>query len=91
MRGDKAAATQAALAVEGVTSAEASTASHEKDAWVVRVEAKRDVRSELAAALVKGGLGVLELARTERERELESVFLKLASGDAARSAEEKSA
>lgn len=91
VRGEKAAATQAALGVEGVTSAEASAATHEKGAWVLRVEAKSDVRSELAAALVKGGLGVLELARTERERELESVFLKLASGDKARSAEEKSA
>jgi ABC-2 type transport system ATP-binding protein len=45
----------------------------------LEIEAERDVRAELCAALVQRGLGILELRRGERE--LESVFLRLAADD----------
>ena len=44
-----------------------------------RVHAGSDVRDELCRALVEGGYGLLELSRAERE--LESVFLRLAHTD----------
>jgi ABC-2 type transport system ATP-binding protein len=51
-----------------------------QDEIALGVEASRDVRSEVVAALVNKGVGVLELRRAERE--LESVFLRLAAADA---------
>jgi ABC-2 type transport system ATP-binding protein len=46
-----------------------------------RVDATSDVRPELCKALVEAGIGLVEMARSERE--LESVFLRLARPDAA--------
>jgi len=42
----------------------------------LQIDADRDVREDVARVLVQGGVGVLELARSERE--LESIFLRLA-------------
>jgi ABC-2 type transport system ATP-binding protein len=41
-----------------------------------QIEAERDVREEACKALVNGNLGVLEISRSEKE--LESIFLRLA-------------
>jgi ABC-2 type transport system ATP-binding protein len=46
----------------------------------LRVHAGRDIRDELVRAVVSAGFGLLELTRGERE--LESVFLRLAEVDA---------
>ena len=74
--------------VDGVASV-ADHASAEPGAGVAsfHVEAARDVREALAAALVKEGAGLLELKRTERE--LESVFLELAGPTAAETKERR--
>jgi ABC-2 type transport system ATP-binding protein len=54
---------------------EIRTVREEGDVTVFSVKLSLDVREELARALVGGGYGVLEMARTDLE--LESVFLKL--------------
>ena len=74
--------------VDGVASV-ADHASAEAGAGVAsfHVEAARDVREAIAAALVKEGAGLLELKRTERE--LESVFLELAGPTAAETKERR--
>ncbi len=48
------------------------------------VQAKKDVREQVSAALIQAGFPLLALARTESE--LEDVFLKLAGGAPTRSA-----
>ena len=69
--------------LEGVVAVEQlpGTSQAEQDEGVATflVEAQRDVREALCQALVQGGIGVLELKR--RERELESVFLRLAGSE----------
>jgi ABC-2 type transport system ATP-binding protein len=46
------------------------------DVTTYRIEAQRDVREEACKALVMGNMGVLEISRSEKE--LESIFLRLA-------------
>ena len=67
--------------VEGVTAVAPLAGSDAPGELTLRVDAGRDVRPELCAALVRGGVGLLELKRSERE--LESVFLRLAGSGAA--------
>jgi ABC-2 type transport system ATP-binding protein len=66
--------------IEGVLSVEPLPSTESGDALSFRIEAGRDVRAEACAALVQKGLGILELRRSERE--LESVFLRLAAAGA---------
>lgn len=63
--------------LSGVTAVEKADAA-EAGACALLVEAERDVRPEVSAALVQAGLSLLSLGRSERE--LESVFIKLAKG-----------
>jgi ABC-2 type transport system ATP-binding protein len=69
-------------AVDGVRAVE-STAVLEPgdDLLSFTVEAASDVRAALSRAVIQSGLSLVELSR--HERELESVFLRLASPDAA--------
>ncbi|WP_437555112.1 ABC transporter ATP-binding protein [Sorangium sp. So ce367] len=77
-RGEAARALELARAVEGVTSVEQLTTTEPGgDVVSFAVEANRDVRAALCAELVQAGIGILEVKRSERE--LESVFLRLAS------------
>jgi ABC-2 type transport system ATP-binding protein len=77
-RGEAARALELARAVEGVTSVEQLTTTEPGgDVVSFAVEADRDVRAALCAELVQAGIGILEVKRSERE--LESVFLRLAS------------
>jgi ABC-2 type transport system ATP-binding protein len=86
-RGDYEQAKAAVLAIEGVTSVdEASTTEGDDDVDAFAIDASKDVREAVCAALVGKGFGVLEMRATEHE--LESVFLRLA-GDASAAADEK--
>ncbi|AUX23638.1 ABC transporter [Sorangium cellulosum] len=77
-RGEAARALEIAREVEGVTSVEQlATAEPGSDVVSFAVEADRDVRAALCAELVQAGIGILEVKRSERE--LESVFLRLAT------------
>ncbi|WP_437766897.1 ABC transporter ATP-binding protein [Sorangium sp. So ce281] len=77
-RGEAAGALDIARAVEGVTSVERLTTTEPgSDVVSFAVEADRDVRAALCAELVQAGIGILEVKRSERE--LESVFLRLAT------------
>jgi ABC-2 type transport system ATP-binding protein len=70
-------ARQAIERVDGVGAIEPIPATEPGEGIAsLRVEADRDVRVAVAKALVEAGLGVLSMSRSERE--LESVFLKLA-------------
>lgn len=72
-------AAEVASSVEGVTGVELLAAA-EPGAGVVtlRAEADREVREALCAAFVREGYGLLGVKRSERE--LESVFIRLAKG-----------
>ena len=75
--GDIARALQIARDLEGVTSASQVKASELGDGITsLQIEGDRDVREALCRVLVGAGIGVLELRRNDRE--LESVFLRLA-------------
>ncbi len=64
--------------VEGVHGVEALSQAEAGDGVVtLRIDANRDVRVELCRALVEAGLGILQVGPGERE--LESVFLELAT------------
>ncbi|WP_437747841.1 ABC transporter ATP-binding protein [Sorangium sp. So ce302] len=77
-RGEAARALELAREVEGVTSVEQVTTNEPGgDVVSFAVEADRDVRAALCAELVQAGIGILEVKRSERE--LESVFLRLAT------------
>lgn len=77
-RGEAARAIEIARELEGVTSVEQlATAEPGSDVVSFAVEAERDVRAALCAELVQAGIGILEVKRSERE--LESVFLRLAT------------
>lgn len=81
VRGDAEEALATARAVAGVTAAERSVDTTDAAGELtLDIEAERDVRADLCAAMVGRGLGVLELRRGERE--LESVFLRLAADPA---------
>jgi ABC-2 type transport system ATP-binding protein len=80
-RGAREGAEQALLReIDGVVSVDPLPPAEPEDARTFRIEASRDVRAELCAALVQKGFGILELRRSERE--LESVFLRLAAAGA---------
>ena len=67
--------------VEGVKGIEETAASEPgKDVHAVRVEAESDARPEIVKALVQAGMSVLALTRGERE--LESIFIRLAGDQA---------
>jgi ABC-2 type transport system ATP-binding protein len=71
-------ALELARELDGVTSVEELSATEPgEDVVTFAVEADRDVRAPLCAELVQAGLGILEVKRSERE--LESVFLRLAT------------
>jgi ABC-2 type transport system ATP-binding protein len=75
--GDREIALSVARALEGVTSVTPVTASEPGEGIsTLQIEGDRDLRQALCRALVGAGLGVLELRRNDRE--LESVFLRLA-------------
>ncbi|AUX33666.1 MULTISPECIES: ABC transporter ATP-binding protein [Sorangium] len=77
-RGEAAKALELAREVAGVTSVEQlPTSEPGSDVVSFAVEADRDVRAALCAELVQAGIGILEVKRSERE--LESVFLRLAT------------
>ncbi|WP_050431853.1 ABC transporter ATP-binding protein [Chondromyces crocatus] len=65
--------------IEGVLAVESTSSNEPGDAQAFRIEASKDVRASLVSTLVGKGLGVLELRRSERE--LETVFLRLSSGE----------
>ncbi len=80
VRAERAAATAAIEAVAGVVRVEPRDGGESAPGvTALRVEADRDAREDVCRALVGAGLGVLELAR--HDRELESVFLRLAGRD----------
>jgi ABC-2 type transport system ATP-binding protein len=83
---DAARAREVVAAVDGVGAVTTEPAA-EPGATSFHVEAARDVREAIAAALVKEGAGLLELRRSERE--LESVFLELAGPTAAETKERR--
>lgn len=65
------------MGVPGVTAAAViPQAEPGADVATLRIEGERDVREAAAKALVEAGIGVLSMQRSERE--LESVFLRLA-------------
>ena len=77
VRGDGDAAEETLASVDGVTGVDRVTASEPgPDVTTFRVAARRDARSDLCKALVSADIALIELGRAERE--LESVFLKLA-------------
>jgi ABC-2 type transport system ATP-binding protein len=77
---NEARATEILSRVEGVRRVE-QVAPREAGADVVtlRLEADKDVREAVCRTVVGAGIGLLELVR--RKHELESVFLRLTSGD----------
>jgi ABC-2 type transport system ATP-binding protein len=81
VRGDVAAAQEALAAVPGVTAVRPRPEGAEGGVFEVDAEAGRDVRAELAAAVVQRGLGLLGLHQAAMS--LEDVFLELTTTDAA--------
>jgi ABC-2 type transport system ATP-binding protein len=78
VRGNRDRALSTLRSVSGVSSVEEA---HAGDGIVTfRLEADRDVREAACKALVGADLGILELTRSERE--LESIFLRLAGSPA---------
>jgi ABC-2 type transport system ATP-binding protein len=77
VRGSEREARAIAERLEGVVTVETASVTEPGEGLVrLIVEAEHDVREALSKALVDAGLGVLNLSRGERE--LESVFLRLA-------------
>jgi ABC-2 type transport system ATP-binding protein len=77
-RGPRDQAQRLLLGVRGVRGVETLAQSEAGEAVATfQVDADRDVREDVARVLVQGGLGVLEMSRSERE--LESIFLRLAN------------
>ncbi len=76
-RGQRDQAHRLLLGVRGVRGVETLPQTEAGDSVATfQVDADRDVREDVARALVQGGVGVLEMSRSERE--LESIFLRLA-------------
>lgn len=77
VRGDEGVAREVAEGVAGVRAVTTLPQAEAGDDVVsLLVEADRDVREALSKALIEGGVGVLQIGPGERE--LESVFLRLA-------------
>jgi ABC-2 type transport system ATP-binding protein len=77
VRGTEREARAIAEKLQGVVTVEATAPAEPGDGLVrLVVEADHDVREALSKALIDAGIGVLQLSRSERE--LESVFLRLA-------------
>jgi ABC-2 type transport system ATP-binding protein len=81
VRGDAGAATEAVRAVAGVVSVRTRSESSEATTLEVEAEAGRDVRAELARAVVGRGLDLLALQQVGMS--LEEIFLHLTTTDAA--------
>jgi ABC-2 type transport system ATP-binding protein len=78
--GDPERADQAARAVDGVRDVTLEASGEDaQNGRLLQIDADRDVRADLVRALVKAGIDVLGLTRGERE--LESIFLRLAGDD----------
>jgi ABC-2 type transport system ATP-binding protein len=70
------------LSVPGVRRADAvPSPDTAQDVTSYELDAERDVREAVCRAVVGGGLGLLEMSR--RERELESIFLRLTKTESA--------
>lgn len=77
VRGKVAEAQRLLSGIKGVQKVDiVETSADSADVTTYRIEAQRDVREEACKALVLGNMGVLEIARSEKE--LESIFLRLA-------------
>jgi ABC-2 type transport system ATP-binding protein len=75
VRGDRDKAIKLIQKVEGVVECTAHETATDGEVHELRVEAKKDVREPLAAGIIKGGLGLLQLSPAEAE--LEAIFLQL--------------
>jgi ABC-2 type transport system ATP-binding protein len=77
VRGDAGAAKRLVATVKGVKSVEPVEATEPGDNLAtLSIDAERDVREDVCRTLVLGNVGILGVARTERE--LETIFLRLA-------------
>jgi ABC-2 type transport system ATP-binding protein len=77
VRGDAAQARHLLTAIKGVQGVEVTShAEGGPDVATFLIDADRDIREDACRILVLGNLGVLEVAKSERE--LESIFLRLA-------------
>ncbi|HKQ68115.1 MAG TPA: ABC transporter ATP-binding protein [Polyangiaceae bacterium] len=86
VRGDAGQAKRLLASVKGVTAVEPVDATEPgADISSFRVEAERDVRQELCRALVLGDVALLGIAKNDRE--LESIFLRLAQPESKNGAE----
>jgi ABC-2 type transport system ATP-binding protein len=81
VRGDAAAAAEAVRSVQGVVSARARSESPEATTLDVEAEAGRDVRADVARAVVSRGLDLLALQQVGMS--LEEIFLHLTTTDSA--------
>jgi ABC-2 type transport system ATP-binding protein len=77
VRGDAAQSKRLIASVKGVRTVEVGTAAEPGDnVTTFQIDAERDVREDVCRTLVLGNIGILGMARSERE--LESIFLRLA-------------
>lgn len=77
LRGDAGKAREILGRIPGVGAVEVTTPSEKGELIsTFRVESVQDLREEISRALVSEGIGLVELSRSERE--LESIFLRLA-------------
>ena len=81
VRGDAAAATEALRGVTGVLSVRARAESSEATTLEVEAEAGRDVRADIARAIIARGLDLLALQQVGMS--LEEIFLHLTTTDSA--------
>jgi ABC-2 type transport system ATP-binding protein len=81
VRGDAAQAKRLLGSVKGVRNVDVTTPSEQGDnVATLAVDAEKDVREDLCRTLVLGNVGILGLSQSERE--LESIFLRLANPEA---------
>ena len=77
IRGDAAQGKRLLASVKGVKSVDVGEASEPgENVATLTIDAERDVREDVCRTLVLGNIGILGLSRSERE--LESIFLRLA-------------
>jgi len=87
IRGDAAQAKRLLGSVKGVSHVESLDAVETgPNVATFQVDAERDIREDACRTLILGDIGVLEVSRSERE--LESIFLRLAKPDAVAEAKE---